>query len=87
MTQAILAAHSYSTRAIELFIELFRSFLRHRRNQAAIKQTIKELNMLTDRELNDIGMCRGDIRSVARKDADMLQSQSVSYNENMKGWV
>lgn len=85
MTQAILTAHNYSTRAIELIIELFRSFIRYRTNQAAIKQTIRELNMLTDRELADIGMCRGDIYSVARKDADM--KISAETNSNMKGWV
>ena len=85
MTQAILTAHNYSTRAIELFIELFRSFIRYKTNRAAIKQTIKELNMLTDRELADIGLCRGDIYSVARKDADM--KISAETNSNMKGWV
>ena len=85
MTQAILTAHNYSTRAIELIIELFRSFLRYRTNQAAIRQTIRELNMLTDRELADIGMCRGDIYSVARQDADM--KISAETNSNMKGWV
>jgi hypothetical protein len=41
--------------------------------------------MLTDRELADIGMCRGDIYSVARKDADM--KISAETNSNMKGWV
>lgn len=30
------------------------------------KQTEKALSDLTDFELNDIGLCRGDIRSVAR---------------------
>ena len=30
------------------------------------RQTEKALSDLTDFELNDIGLCRGDIRSVAR---------------------
>ena len=42
-------------------------------------QTVKELRTLTDKELNDIGINRGDIISIARMDADM--------NPNLKGWV
>ena len=33
---------------------------------AKIKSTIKELQMLTDRELNDIGITRADIPFIAR---------------------
>jgi len=88
MTQAILAAHSYSTRAIELLINLFKDYLKHRARQAQIKQTIKELQQLTDHELNDIGFARGDIVSVARGDKDMKKKASYAEtNDNMKGWV
>ena len=45
----------------------------------AFHQTVKELRALTDKELNDIGINRGDIVSIARMDADM--------NPNLKGWV
>lgn len=31
------------------------------------RQTVRELNGLTDRELNDIGIQRGDITFIARK--------------------
>ena len=34
---------------------------------AKIKSTIKELNMLTDRDLNDIGITRADIPFIARE--------------------
>mgnify|MGYP001035301815 FL=1 len=44
-----------------------------------IRKTVKELNRLTNKELNDIGISRGDIYSVARKDVDM--------NPNLRGWV
>ena len=88
MTQAILAAHSYSTRAIELLINLFKDYLKYRARQAQIKQTIRELQALTDHELNDIGFARGDIVSVARGDKDMKKKASyVETNDNMKGWV
>ena len=88
MTQAILAAHSYSTRAIELLLNLFKDYMAYRTRQAQIKQTIKELRQLSDHELNDIGFARGDIVSVARGDADMKRKASYAEtNDNMKGWV
>lgn len=76
MTQAILAAHSYSTRAIETIIEAYRSFKQERAAKKLAKQTIKELSKLTDKELNDIGLSRGDIWYVAH-----------NQNENLRGWV
>ena len=88
MTQAILAAHSYSTRAIELLINLFKDYPKYRARQAQIKQTIKELQQLSDHELNDIGFARGDIVSVARGDKDMKRKATYAEtNDNMKGWV
>jgi uncharacterized protein YjiS (DUF1127 family) len=36
-----------------------------------INDTVKELRKLSDRELNDIGINRGDIYSIARMDVDM----------------
>jgi len=76
MTQAILMAHSYSTRAIETIIEAYRSFKQERAAKKLAKQTIKELSKLTDKELNDIGLSRGDIRYVAH-----------NQNDNLRGWV
>jgi uncharacterized protein YjiS (DUF1127 family) len=34
-------------------------------NKKAVKQTINELNALSDRELTDMGICRGDITAIA----------------------
>lgn len=76
MTQAILAAHSYSTRAIELIIEAFRSIKQARAHRKEARATIKELSKLTDHELKDIGLGRGDIWYVAH-----------NQNDNLKGWV
>ena len=75
MTQAILAAHSYSTRAIETIIEALRSLNQYRANRKIIRATEKELSKLTDHELADIGLSRGEIYYVARS------------NENLRGWV
>lgn len=75
MTQVILAAHSYSTRAIEIIIEAFRIFREVRASKRLIKETEKELGRLSDYELADIGLSRGEIYYVARS------------NDNLRGWV
>jgi len=52
--------------------------------KAQIKRTIRELSALTDRELNDMGLTRGDIYSVAHGTADL---RAVRENANLAGWV
>ena len=47
----------------------------------AEKDTIKELSQLTDYELNDIGISRGEIRNLARQHYDDL------VNANLRGWI
>jgi uncharacterized protein YjiS (DUF1127 family) len=49
-----LANMGYLAEAKELMVQ-----------NAKAKQTIKELSALTDKELQDIGIARGEIRSVA----------------------
>lgn len=51
-----------------------------------VSATIKELSKLTDRELNDIGIARGDIWAVANHDTSFKRSH-VEENTNLKGWV
>lgn len=54
------------------------------------RATINELRQLTDKELNDIGLSRGDIISVARGDSDMTRKTreiDVKKNSNLEGWV
>ena len=52
--------------------------------RAQIKRTIKELSALSNRELNDMGLTRGDIYSVAHGTADI---KAVRENANLRGWV
>lgn len=54
------------------------------RNEAnrAYKLTVKELSMLSDRELADIGLHRGMISTVANE-----VRQEAIVNANLKGWV
>ena len=51
--------------------------------RAQVRQTIKDLSRLTDYELNDIGIARGDIRNIAYGDSTLKRS----VNDNLKGWV
>jgi uncharacterized protein YjiS (DUF1127 family) len=49
-----------------------------------IKETIKELSRLSDAELRDIGITRGDIYSVAH---EVYYDDLAKVNRNLKGWV
>ena len=51
-----------------------------------INETIKQLSRLSDRELNDMGLARGDIWSVAHGD-ESYKDRGVSVNRNLGGWV
>ncbi|PSC05476.1 hypothetical protein SLNSH_07750 [Alsobacter soli] len=39
------------------------------RNWARYRTTVRELSQLTDRDLSDLGIARGDIRFIAKKHA------------------
>jgi uncharacterized protein YjiS (DUF1127 family) len=56
------------------FKKAIESYRLHRKIQA----TINELQKLTNKELNDIGLSRGDIYHVAHES---------HTNSNLKGWV
>ena len=57
------------------------------KQQRQIKRTINELSRLSDRELNDMGLARGDIYAVAHGDPSFKRSVNADANENLKGWV
>lgn len=48
------------------------------------KQTYTELSRLSDRELQDMGIYRSDIRSISRGTFD---DSRVESNANLRGWV
>ena len=50
-----------------------------------MKKTINELRALTDAELNDIGIGRGDIKAIAH--GDPTHKRSAQTNNNLEGWV
>jgi uncharacterized protein YjiS (DUF1127 family) len=64
LQQVISATQWFNTKPLIDFIkELNLKIVRHRN----YKKTLQELNMLTDKELMDIGINRGMIHTVARE--------------------
>ena len=62
----------------------------HRRKLA--RETINELSKLTNKELNDIGLARGDIWYLAHEDAkkrvpDVSPTEVGVVNPNLRGFV
>ncbi len=62
-----------------------KNFLQKLRNRQIYRNTYNELSSLTDYELNDIGITRGDIKRVAM--GDPSYRLVTDYNDNLKGWV
>jgi len=85
MTHYVLTASSWIQDAIEGFNDLRRSMKERAERRASYKRTLKELSKLTDFELNDIGICRGDIRNIARGDRTIIRG--IEVNENLRGSV
>jgi uncharacterized protein YjiS (DUF1127 family) len=72
---------------VVMFFEKIGAALAKRREARA---TFKTLHKLTDRELNDIGISRGDIRSIANDTWEENQRRDnvrVRMNPNLKGFV
>ena len=64
---------------------------KYRRRKLAL-ETINELYKLSNRELNDIGIARGEIRHLAWKDAEkrvpiVESSEEGLVNPNLRGFV
>jgi uncharacterized protein YjiS (DUF1127 family) len=85
MTHYVLTASSWLQDAIEGFTDLRRAMRLRAERRASYKRTLKELSRLTDFELNDIGICRGDIRNIARGDRTIVRG--IEVNENLRGSV
>ena len=83
MTQYVIAASEWLN--FGGVVEFFRDLNRKLENRSRINATIKELNKLSDRELNDIGLARGDIWAVAHEDASF--KRVADTNKNLQGWV
>ena len=62
---------------------LLKNFLQKLRNYGKYRQSLRELNQLTDRELNDIGIGRGDIYRVA-KEVDLTRQELARYDQTLE---
>ena len=85
MAHYVLEASSWIQDAIEGFKDLRRSMKIRAEQRASYKRTFNELSKLNDFELNDIGICRGDIRNIARGDRTI--KRGIEVNENLRGSV
>ena len=63
MTNLILTASNWLN--FGFITDAYMSALRFVERRASIRSTIKELNKLSDRELDDMGICRGMIVEIA----------------------
>lgn len=55
-----------------------------------VRDTMKELSQLTNHELNDIGISRGEIYTVAHDSytkPKRVEVEDVQVNANIRGWV
>jgi len=83
MTTLIMAADTFGLTGLASWFKKINAKLQH---QSRVKQTIRELSRLSDRELNDMGIGRGDIYNIANGDPTLKRSD-VEANINLKGWV
>ena len=85
MTHYVLTASSWLQDAIDGFNDLVKTHAIRKAKRAEYKQTVRELSKLTNFELNDIGICRGDIQNIARGDRTIVRG--IEVNENLRGSV
>lgn len=67
MTQNILTLNNYLLNPLDKLASLIEGYKQSLREAHAVRSTIKELRNLTDKELHDIGITRGDIDNVAKR--------------------
>jgi uncharacterized protein YjiS (DUF1127 family) len=79
MVHAIIAASNalHINAVLDFFRDIKNSYIRYRN----IIQTREELGALTDKELWDIGISRGEIHDIA------VKSFPAETNKNLGGWV
>ena len=73
MTQVLLIQVTFIQAAISGLVDIVKQLKASYKLSVEIRQTIKELIRLSDKELTDIGIFRGDIYSVANGSSDYLK--------------
>ena len=85
MAHYVLTASSWLQDAIDGFNDLVKTHAIRKAKRAEYKQTVRELNKLTNFELNDIGICRGDIHNIASGDRTL--TRGIEVNPNLRGSI
>lgn len=85
MTHTVLTVAHYLQNPVSEFLTLISKFLENAKHRREIRKAINELSSLNDYELRDIGIGRGDIRSVVEGHSDMVHR--TESNPNLKGFV
>jgi uncharacterized protein YjiS (DUF1127 family) len=66
--------------------KLFIAFIEARQAEANRRIAAMQLHSMTDRELNDIGIGRGDIRRVVYDEKDYIDEKSKEKEYRKFGW-
>ena len=83
MTTLIATANVFGMTGLANWFKNLANELQRRRN---IRQTIKALSALSNHELNDIGIARGDIWHIAN--TSYPKGKTVAdVNRNLRGWA
>jgi len=70
----------------EWFKKVFVAMIEARQREANAKIAAMQLYRMSDRELNDIGIGRGDIRRVAYEEVENFKKSTCSKKENVSWW-
>ncbi|MEV8466815.1 DUF1127 domain-containing protein [Fluviibacterium sp. DFM31] len=63
---------THDTSIVERIEHAIAAFKQYRARRAVYRQTVNELSILSDRDLNDLGISRWDIPLVARDAANLI---------------
>jgi len=83
-----LVANTFEMVGLNSIADYFKRLGAEFKRRRNIRQTIKALSNLSTRELNDIGLSRGDIWHVAHSSyPKALRGEAIEANRNLQGWV
>ena len=85
--------HIKDKKMINRLLEYYKNYKEWSQYRTQVRETIRELTKLTNHELNDIGISRGEIHSIAhacyKKPTSISNNENVGVdvNVNIRGWV
>ena len=83
-----LVANTFEIVGLNGIANFFKRLGAELKRRKQIRHTIKELQKLTNHELTDIGIARGDIWHIAHQSyPKALGGKRAEVNRNLRGWV